>query len=289
MALIGITLDRNNPPFDVDSLTFWMPQYTNLINTLNGQKYFNRIYKLINKRITKSIFGADWELAMSYAFAHYLTLISNNMENPSGSTLSEIAGGGNYKGILSSATVGSFNKTYDLDKSMINSDEAKFWNQTSYGASLMALLKTKAIPSIFVVTNNCIPGTQAIKRVEFYDLFDDENEDEWSYDNLEISANINQSTVSFDFINSSLASSKISAEIGCIDKKTKLSLYLNGTFEISYGGVVLFPKRKCGHDSVTINFKNIDLSSFSSYSLDITVFNDKNESEIFIGHTYLYN
>ena len=37
---------------------------------------------------------------------------------------------------------------------MISSEEAAFWNQTQYGADLMALLKTKAIPSIFVITND---------------------------------------------------------------------------------------------------------------------------------------
>ena len=157
MALIGIQLDRTNPAFSSEDFVFWMPQYAKFIETEEGQKYFNKIYSLVNNKIFKSIFGSDWELAMSYAIAHYLTLIANQIQAPSGDTLQGIAGGATH-GVLSSMTVGSFNKTYDLDKSMVSENEALFWNQTSYGASLMALLKTKAVPSILVVTSNPIPG-----------------------------------------------------------------------------------------------------------------------------------
>ena len=95
---------------------------------------------------------------MSYAIAHYLTLIANQLQAPSGSSLQEISGGGTTKGVLSSMSVGEFSKTYDLGKTMLSEDEAMFWNQTSYGAALMALLKTKPIASILVVTSNPVPG-----------------------------------------------------------------------------------------------------------------------------------
>ena len=157
MALIGIQLDRTNPAFSSEDFVFWMPQYAKFIATEEGQKYFNKIYSLVNNKIFKSIFGSDWELAMSYAIAHYLTLIANQIQAPSGDTLQGIAGGATH-GVLSSMTVGSFSKTYELDKSMVSENEALFWNQTSFGASLMALLKTKAVPSILVVTSNPIPG-----------------------------------------------------------------------------------------------------------------------------------
>lgn len=157
MALIGIQLDRTNPAFSSEDFVFWMPQYAKFIATEDGQRYFNKIYSLVNNKIFKSIFGSDWELAMSYGIAHYLTLIANQIEAPSGDTLQGIAGGATH-GVLSSMTVGSFTKTYELDKSMVSENEALFWNQTSYGAALMALLKTKAVPSILVVTSNPIPG-----------------------------------------------------------------------------------------------------------------------------------
>lgn len=159
MAIIGIQLNRENPEFTSDDFIFWMPQYSKFIATVEGQKYFNKIYTLVNNKIFYSIFGSDWELAMSYAIAHYFTLIANQMQAPSGDTLQGIAGGATH-GVLSSMTVGSFSKTYDLDKSMLTEDEAMFWNQTSFGAALMALLKTKAVPSILVVTSNHIQGAQ---------------------------------------------------------------------------------------------------------------------------------
>ena len=160
MAVIGIQIDKQNPEFTSCDFTFWMPQFTKFINTSDGTKYFNKIYKIVNNKIFASIFGSDWELAMSYAIAHYLTLIGNQSQAPSGDSLSEIAGGGVTKGVLSSMTVGSFTKSYDIDKTMLSENEAMFWNQTSYGASLMALLKTKAVPSILVVTSHPIPGAE---------------------------------------------------------------------------------------------------------------------------------
>lgn len=155
--IVGITLDRKNPDFTSDDFVFWMPQFTDYIATDEGQKAFERIYNVVNNRIFYSIFGVDWQLAMSYAIAHYFTLIGQQMQAPSGTSLAEIAGGGATKGVLTGASVGGFNKTYDLSKTMLDTPDAFFWNQTSYGASLMALLKTKAIPSIMVVTSNNIP------------------------------------------------------------------------------------------------------------------------------------
>lgn len=157
MAIIGIQLDRENPPFTSADFTFWMPQYKNFIATEDGTMTFNKVYTLVNQKIFKSIFGADWELAMSYAIAHYFTLISQQMQAPSGNTLAGIAGGATH-GVLSSASIGAFSKSYDLSKTMVDENEALFWNQTSFGAALMALLKTKAVPSILVVTSNPVPG-----------------------------------------------------------------------------------------------------------------------------------
>lgn len=158
MSVIGIQLDTKNPEFTKCDFSLWMPQFKQFLATQEGEKYFDKLYKLANNKIFYSIFGSDWELAMSYCIAHYLTLIAQQQEAPVGNTLQEIAGGGTTKGVLSSMSVGSFSKSYDLGKTMLEEDEAMFWNQTSYGTSLMALLKTKAVPSIFVVTSGPIPG-----------------------------------------------------------------------------------------------------------------------------------
>lgn len=153
MALIGITLDRNNPEFTISDFIFWMPQYSSYLDSENGQTAFNNLYEIANNKIFKSIYGTDWKYAMSLCIAHYLTLIADRMQAPSGNTLQGIAGGAT-KGVLSDMTIGSFSKSYDLSKTMVDENEALFWNQTSYGAELMALLKTKAIPSILVVTSH---------------------------------------------------------------------------------------------------------------------------------------
>lgn len=153
MAIIGISIDRKNPNFTIDDFTLWMPQYEKFMATEKGKKYFDTIYKVVNSKIFESIYGIDWPLAMSYAIAHYLTLIANQLGAPSGDSLESIAGGGTTQGVLSSASVGGFSKSYELGATLVEEDESKWWNQTSYGQALMALLKTKAIPSIMVVTN----------------------------------------------------------------------------------------------------------------------------------------
>ena len=155
MAIIGINIDKQNPEYTKADFLFWMPQFTRVENI---DTLFDNLYPVANAKIFYSIFGTDWKLAMSLAIAHYATLIGNNTQLPQGTSLASIAGGGTTKGVLASATIGNFSKTYDLDRSMINSPEAVWWNSTSYGAQLMALLKTTAIPSIMVVTSNPVPG-----------------------------------------------------------------------------------------------------------------------------------
>lgn len=157
MALIGIQLDRKNPEFTSADFTFWMPQYKNYIATPDGKTAFDNLYEIANNKIFKSIYGSDWKLAMSLCIAHYLTLIANQVQAPAGDTLQGIAGGATH-GVLASATIGGFTKSYDLRMTMVDENEALFWNQTSYGAELMSLLKTKAVPSILVVTSNPVPG-----------------------------------------------------------------------------------------------------------------------------------
>ena len=164
--IFGTTIDKHNPEYTIADFTFWMPQFKEYMETQEGQTAFNNLYTIVNDKIFESIFGVDWKLAMSYGIAHYLTLIAQQSTSPSGSTLSEIAGGGVTKGVLASANIGGFNKTYDLSKTMLDTEEAMFWNQTSYGASLMALLKTKALPSIFVVTNDPKPNPFVAPRTD---------------------------------------------------------------------------------------------------------------------------
>lgn len=158
----SITIDQITYAVLLDSQTMVLSLSNGTTTTLctlksDGNETYIQLYDIANHKIFESIYGSDWKLAMSLCIAHYLTLISNQIQAPAGNTLQGIAGGGAYKGVLSEASIGDFRKSYDLSKTMVDENEALFWNQTSYGAELMALLKTKAVPSILVVTSHPIP------------------------------------------------------------------------------------------------------------------------------------
>lgn len=276
MAIIGINTNKINPLFRISDFLLWMPQYKNFLNTLDGLKYFNNLYEVANNKIFYSIFGTDWKLAMSYCIAHYLTLISNQLGAPSGSSLETIAGGGNFKGVLSSASIGDFSKSYDIDKTMLSSDEALFWNQTSYGASLMALYKTKAIPSMFVVTSNPVPGASNYenKYLETINLLDDKIEGYWESEGL--ISEFDSETVSFILENEgTLSISNLRFE------KITFDIFVNGKIEITYKGQTILPLDTYINKELkaSMNFKNAS----GEDKLVIKVVKDEKVSESYIG------
>lgn len=156
--IIGYSVNTTNPSYTSDDFLFWEPQFTNYFknNEEAAKKAFDKFYSICNNKIFKSTFGSDWEMAMSLAIAHYFTLWAKNSVVPSGSDLATIAGGGNYQGIITSASVGEFSKTFDTQASLDTEDAAaKWWNQTAYGASYWNLWVTKSryqVP-LFVVVN----------------------------------------------------------------------------------------------------------------------------------------
>ena len=153
MAIIGIDINRQNPEFTKSQFLFWMPVFKNFEEL---DTYFDNIYPVVNEFIFKSIYGHDWPLAMSYAIAHYIVLIAQQAQVPAGKTIQDLAGTGVNHGILSSATIGGFTKTFDIDKTISSDEEAAWWNQTQYGAALWTLMKTKHVPTIMVVTSGPI-------------------------------------------------------------------------------------------------------------------------------------
>ena len=158
MAIIGINTDKENPPFTIADFLFWRREYKKYMETDEGKVAFDNLYPIANNKIFYSIFGSDWKYAMSLCIAHYLYIIGQSEQNPGGSTLGSIAGGVT-KGLLTSATVGGFSKTFDLDKSLVNGSEYVWWNKSAYGAELIALLTSKGVPSIMVITSGPIPGS----------------------------------------------------------------------------------------------------------------------------------
>lgn len=159
MPVLGTYLDRNNPPFTLEDFLFWMPDFSTINNI---QTSFDNLYPIANDKIFHSIFGVDWKYAMSLCIAHYMFIIGQREKNkkPGVTSLAQLAGASpSSGGIMSSATIGNFTKTWDLDRSLISGDDKAWWNTSAFGQELMRLLGTKSLPSMFVAITNPIPGT----------------------------------------------------------------------------------------------------------------------------------
>lgn len=154
MAIVGTYTDKNNPEYTIDDFCFWIPKMAKFMKTDEGLRYFNKLYPIANNKVFYSVFCSDWEYAISLVIAHYATLIGRQLTRPSGDTLEDATSGSEVQGVLTNVSVGGFSKSYDFDSIVKSStDEAMFWNQTSYGISFYALMKSKSLPNIMVVTN----------------------------------------------------------------------------------------------------------------------------------------
>lgn len=155
MPVYGIELNRCNPSFTINDFLFWMPSMKGILSTEEGITSFNNLYPIANSRIFYSTFGVDWKYAMSLCIMHYMYLISSNSQtNQQYSSMSDIFNGSNPSGVLSSASIGSFSKSFDFSKTMLDDKDALFWNQSRYGQQLMALLMTKTQVIMFVANKN---------------------------------------------------------------------------------------------------------------------------------------
>jgi hypothetical protein len=154
MALVGLQTDTRNPDYTIDEFTFWIPEMSKFIHTERGMKYFNKLYQIANEKVFFSVFGANWEQAISLYIAHQLALIVKRARNArnAGDTLESLAGDSNPTGVLSGMSVGNFNKQYDFSLTTSDREEALYYNQTAYGQGFYALLKNMSLPSVFVVT-----------------------------------------------------------------------------------------------------------------------------------------
>lgn len=163
MAILGIDIDRKNPEYSKEKFLIYQPQFSKFLETDQGKELWDEFYEIANNTIFKSIYGSYWAYAMSLAIAHNIELVKMVSQYPSGENIGEITSGGNT-GVLTSVGIGSFSKSWDLNYTATQSEEAMFWNQTPYGMRLMALLKTRPIQSIFVVTSGPIkPGNPSFR------------------------------------------------------------------------------------------------------------------------------
>ena len=153
MAILGAPeISNEQPEFTIDDFKFWMPIFSKAIDTKEGQVMYNNLYPIALEKIQYSIFGADWKKAMSLCIAHYATIIGNQQATPAPGTIAQAAAMGTTKGIITTAGIGQFNQTFDVDRSLSNTQDAIFWNQTQWGAELYNLFMSKPILSMIVVT-----------------------------------------------------------------------------------------------------------------------------------------
>jgi len=151
MAVIGITTNTKNPEYTISDFLVWFPQFTQYLATDKGKSTFNVAYEMANDIVFKSVLGPYWSRGMALCIAHIFMLIKFQQDQQGGPDLESISGG-MTGGTITSANVGSFSVSYDTSLTKFDKDDAKWWNLTEYGAELYALLKSRPIPTMFVVT-----------------------------------------------------------------------------------------------------------------------------------------
>lgn len=167
MAVLGAPMGewQNNPEYTVCDFKTYMKAFKMFADTDEFESYYDIFYPIANQKILYSIFGVDWKMAMSLCIAHYIALLGSQEGAPVGSTLADVgASNGGSGGIMTSANIGGFAKSWDLDHSMSGSKDAIWWNSTKWGKQLYNLFMSKPVLSMVVVTSgpvipqrNCCP------------------------------------------------------------------------------------------------------------------------------------
>ena len=147
MAVIATRVDRKNPSFNKQSYKIYMPQFGDFVDTVEGDKIFQAYKVIANGKVFKSVFGVEWDYAMSLVISHYLVIWASRASQKDkgmSSNLLGIAAMGNHKGILSSYSVGEVSKSYSYDGILINEKGAEFWNRTEFGIEFYSLLTERS-------------------------------------------------------------------------------------------------------------------------------------------------
>lgn len=149
MAVFGLPKKANNPVFRDELFCMFFPNFTSYLKKDVNKAKYEYFKDLANKRIAKSRFGVDWEMAMSLCIAFYMTTVIEQ-ENKGSQSLSKLADSSAPKGRVDSYSVGSLSKSMSFDSVMLVSEEAMFWNQNEYGVKLFALAKNKGTLTMLV-------------------------------------------------------------------------------------------------------------------------------------------
>ena len=149
MPVFGLPRNAKNPEFKDVIFELWCPEFKSYLSKPENKLKYDYFKTLANKRIRKSIFGTDWEYAMSMCIAFYMTQVIE-AENKGTPSLSKLAEDSGPKGRVDSYSVGSLSKSMSFDSIMLNTEEALFWNQNKYGVKLFACAKNHGTLSMGV-------------------------------------------------------------------------------------------------------------------------------------------
>lgn len=151
MPVFGLpSVANNNPEFKDVIFDMWCPDFKAYLRKDENKVKYEYVKKeLANKRIRKSAFGSDWEMAMSYCIAFYLALMIE-AENQGSPSLSKLAESSAPKGRVDSYSVGQLSKSMNFDSIMLTTEEALFWNQNKWGVKLFACAKNHGTLSMAV-------------------------------------------------------------------------------------------------------------------------------------------
>ena len=149
MPVFGLPKKYKNPEFKDVIFNMFCPEFKAYLSKPDNMAKYNYFKELANNRISKRAFGNDWEMAMSYCIAFYLTEVIKS-ENKGTPSLSKLANSSNPEGRLDSYTVGSLSKSLNFDSTMLTTEDALFWNQNKWGVKLFACAKTHGTLSMAV-------------------------------------------------------------------------------------------------------------------------------------------
>lgn len=154
-TIIKPSVNRKNPVYTSDLFFIYQPAMQAFVETTQGTAIFNEYVKIANSRCFSSVWGDEWNEAMSLLIAHFLALWAERaaMQNSSMSkTIAGIAGMGKPRGVQTSISAGELSKSYDFSLTTLPTDkENAFYNRTIFGQDYYARLMQKRSVSIAVV------------------------------------------------------------------------------------------------------------------------------------------
>jgi hypothetical protein len=143
-TVYGLPTIGKNPEFDKATFSIFVPKLKDWIYEPANEQAYQKFLDICNNKINKSVFGDDWEMAMSYAIAHYIC-ITDPMY------VQAVDGDTAVGGIMSSRSVNGLSYSYDLDKTITTNPAYNFWLRTGYGTQLVNLILAHGWVGVLVV------------------------------------------------------------------------------------------------------------------------------------------